>query len=175
MGKVFDGIDETLARWISAQPMWFVATAPLAGDGHVNVSPHGHDTFSALGPHRVGWVDYTGSGVETIAHLPENTALSSREERHQPGRDHPACSEFVGSGASAGDRFGGQRGHYGHQQDGRPRPDPRLASGCEPPMASVYTAPSAAAGAGPDRRSHSRPLSTPARANAAPPSSRRFV
>jgi hypothetical protein len=72
MGKVFDGIDETLGRWISAQPMWFVATAPLAGDGHVNVSPRGHDSFSVLGPHRVGWVDYTGSGVETIAHLREN-------------------------------------------------------------------------------------------------------
>jgi len=32
----------------------------------------GHDSFSILGPHRVGWVDYTGSGVETIAHLREN-------------------------------------------------------------------------------------------------------
>jgi hypothetical protein len=52
--------------------MWFVATAPLAASGHVNVSPRGHDTFSVLGPHRVGWVDYTGSGVETIAHLREN-------------------------------------------------------------------------------------------------------
>src|SRR5436305_8267147 len=52
--------------------MFFVATAPLAGDGRVNVSPRGHDSFSVLGPHRVGWVDYTGSGVETIAHLREN-------------------------------------------------------------------------------------------------------
>ncbi|NHC13062.1 pyridoxamine 5'-phosphate oxidase family protein [Motilibacter deserti] len=72
MGKVFDGIDESLQRWIDAQRMFFVATAPLSGDGHVNVSPRGHDTFSVLGPHRVGWVDYTGSGVETIAHLREN-------------------------------------------------------------------------------------------------------
>jgi len=52
--------------------MWFIATAPLAADGLVNVSPRGQDTFSVLGPHRVGWVDYTGSGVETIAHLREN-------------------------------------------------------------------------------------------------------
>src|ERR1019366_735762 len=72
MGKVFDGIDEALASWIAAQPMWFVATAPLAVDGRVNVSPRGHDSFSVLGAHRVGWVDYTGSGVETIAHLREN-------------------------------------------------------------------------------------------------------
>jgi hypothetical protein len=72
MGKVFDGINEALASWISAQPVWFVATAPLAADGHINVSPRGHDCLSILGPHRVGWVDYTGSGVETIAHLREN-------------------------------------------------------------------------------------------------------
>ena len=72
MGKIFDGIDDALATWIAAQPLWFVATAPLAADGRVNVSPRGHDTFSVLGPRRVGWVDYTGSGVETIAHLREN-------------------------------------------------------------------------------------------------------
>jgi hypothetical protein len=72
VGKVFDGIDEALASWIMAQPVWFVATAPLAADGHVNISPRGHDCLSVLGPHRVGWVDYTGSGVETISHLREN-------------------------------------------------------------------------------------------------------
>jgi hypothetical protein len=69
---VYDGIDEALAEWLCAQPLWFVATAPLAADGRVNISPRGHDTFSVLGPHRVGWVDFTGSGVETIAHLREN-------------------------------------------------------------------------------------------------------
>jgi hypothetical protein len=72
VAKVFDEIDESLATWITAQPMWFVATAPLAGDGHVNLSPRGHDTFSILDPHRVAWVDYTGSGIETISHLREN-------------------------------------------------------------------------------------------------------
>jgi Pyridoxamine 5'-phosphate oxidase len=72
MAKVFESIDEALASWIMAQPVWLVATAPLAADGHVNVSPRGHDCLSVLGPHRVGWVDYTGSGAETIAHLREN-------------------------------------------------------------------------------------------------------
>jgi hypothetical protein len=72
MGRTYDGIDEDLASWLTAAPLWFVGTAPLAADGHVNVSPRGHDTFSVLGPHRVGWVDYTGSGIETIAHLREN-------------------------------------------------------------------------------------------------------
>lgn len=72
MGKVFDAIDPQLAEWMEAQRLWFVSTAPLAADGHVNVSPRGHDTFSVLGANRVGWVDYTGSGIETIAHLREN-------------------------------------------------------------------------------------------------------
>jgi len=72
VGKVFDGIDEVLASWIRAQPVWFVATAPLAADGHVNVSPRGPASLSILGPRQVGWVDHTGSGVETIAHLREN-------------------------------------------------------------------------------------------------------
>ena len=72
MGKVFEWIDDALQRWIAAQPLWFVATAPLAADGRVNVSPRGHDSFSVLDRHRVAWVDYTGSGVETLAHLREN-------------------------------------------------------------------------------------------------------
>ena len=76
MGQVFDGIDASLAAWIGAQPMWFVATAPLAADGHVNLSPRGHDSLSVLGPHRVAWVDYTGSGAETIAHVRENARIT---------------------------------------------------------------------------------------------------
>jgi len=75
VGKVFEGIDEGLAQWISAQPLWFVATAPLAAEGHVNVSPRGYDSLRILGPDRVAWVDYTGSGVETIAHVRENGRL----------------------------------------------------------------------------------------------------
>lgn len=72
MGQVYDGIDDALRAWIKAQPLFFVATAPLAADGHVNMSPRGHDTFTVLDAHRVGWVDLTGSGVETVAHLREN-------------------------------------------------------------------------------------------------------
>jgi hypothetical protein len=72
MGTIFDSIDQNLKAWIAAQPMWFVATAPLGADGHVNVSPRGQESFSVLDDHRVGWIDYTGSGVETIAHLREN-------------------------------------------------------------------------------------------------------
>jgi pyridoxamine 5'-phosphate oxidase-like protein len=72
VGKTYDGIDDDLSAWLTKQPLWFVATAPLGADGHVNVSPRGHDTLSVLGPRRVAWVDYTGSGIETVAHLREN-------------------------------------------------------------------------------------------------------
>lgn len=73
MGKVYDGIDEKLRAWIDKQPVFFVGTAPLRGDGHVNVSPKGMaGTFAVLGPLRVGYLDYFGSGAETVAHLREN-------------------------------------------------------------------------------------------------------
>jgi hypothetical protein len=73
VAKVFDGIDERLERWIAAQRMFFVGTAPLASDGHVNVSPKGPiETLRVLGPHTVAYLDMIGSGAETIAHVREN-------------------------------------------------------------------------------------------------------
>jgi len=73
MAKVFDCIDEHLQRWIAAQQMFFVASAPLAADGHVNVSPKGPiDTLRVLDPHTVAYLDMIGSGAETIAHVREN-------------------------------------------------------------------------------------------------------
>lgn len=72
MGKVHDAIDERLAAWLRAQRVFFVATAPLAADGHVNCSPRGAEGLAVLGPREVAWLDLTGSGVETIAHLREN-------------------------------------------------------------------------------------------------------
>ncbi len=68
MGKVFDAIGPALEQWILEQPMFFVATA--AATGHVNCSPKGlPGTFAVLDPNRVAYLDLTGSGVETIAHL----------------------------------------------------------------------------------------------------------
>ena len=72
MGKSYDGITPELANWIEQQRIFFVATAPLAGDGFINCSPKGMDTFRILGPRDVAYVDLTGSGVETIAHAREN-------------------------------------------------------------------------------------------------------
>jgi hypothetical protein len=73
MGKVFEGVDDRLARWIAAQPMFFVGTAPLDPDGHLNVSPKGPiGALRVLGPSCVAYLDFVGSGAETIAHLREN-------------------------------------------------------------------------------------------------------
>ena len=72
MGKSHDAITPELSKWIGRQRIFFVATAPLAGDGCVNCSPKGMDTFRILGPRKVAYMDLTGSGVETIAHSREN-------------------------------------------------------------------------------------------------------
>ena len=73
MGKVHERIDPRLARWIGAQPMFFVATAPLDADGLVNVSPKGlRGTFAVLDERTFAYVDMTASGIETTAHLREN-------------------------------------------------------------------------------------------------------
>ncbi len=76
MASGFSGIDDATAAFIRAQRMFFVASAPLARDGHVNLSPKGLDSFRVLSPTRVAYADFTGSGVETIAHLRENARLT---------------------------------------------------------------------------------------------------
>jgi hypothetical protein len=100
MGKIYAGLDDRLRQFIAAQPAFFVATAPccadqrgvahgelaelagggqaeLAGGGHVNVSPKGYrDTFAILGPTMVAYLDLTGSGAETIAHLRQNGRIT---------------------------------------------------------------------------------------------------
>ena len=76
MATVFEQIDDRLRAWLLAQPVFFVGTAPLSGDGHVNISPKGMaGTFAVLGPHRVAYLDYFGSGIETVAHLRENRRI----------------------------------------------------------------------------------------------------
>jgi hypothetical protein len=75
--KVHESIDGRLRDFIVDQPMFFVATAPSGPDGHVNVSPKGMaGTFVVRGPHRVAYLDYHGSGAETIAHLRDNGRIT---------------------------------------------------------------------------------------------------
>jgi len=73
MGKLYDTIDGRLEEWIGDQHLFFVGTAPSGSDGHVNVSPKGGiESFRVVDPVTVAYLDFVGSGVETIAHLRDN-------------------------------------------------------------------------------------------------------
>lgn len=77
MGKVLDRIDDDVRRFIAGQQLYFVATAPSGSDGHVNLSPKGHaDTFAVIDDRTVAYLDLTGSGAETAAHLRDNGRIT---------------------------------------------------------------------------------------------------
>ncbi len=72
MGRLSTSLDEATIEFIRAQPMFFVASAPLDPEGHVNLSPKGLNTFRIVDSGRVAYLDLTGSGIETVAHAKEN-------------------------------------------------------------------------------------------------------
>jgi hypothetical protein len=72
MGKFNNHITEEYKTFIEKQHIFFVATAPLMSEGHINLSPKGLDTFRVLSPTRVAYMDFVGSGNETSAHILEN-------------------------------------------------------------------------------------------------------
>lgn len=76
MAQVFEALDQSLREWIGKQHMFFVSTAPLSADGMVNCSPKGYDSFRILNDREVAYLDLTGSGIETVAHLQENGRIS---------------------------------------------------------------------------------------------------
>ena len=75
MAKFYARLDEQLRGFIGEQRMFFTATAPV--EGRINLSPKGMDTFRCLdGGRRVAYLDLTGSGNETAAHLSENGRMT---------------------------------------------------------------------------------------------------
>jgi hypothetical protein len=76
MGKAFEQITDTMQEFIRNQHIFFVGTAPLAAEGHVNISPKGTDCFRILNENRVAYLDLTGSGNETSAHIAENQRIT---------------------------------------------------------------------------------------------------
>lgn len=76
MGRTFEALTPALRSFVEAQHVFFVATAPLSGGGHVNLSPKGGDTFRVLDERCVAYLDLTGSGIETVAHLRENGRIT---------------------------------------------------------------------------------------------------
>jgi hypothetical protein len=133
MGKVYDSITGDLARWLGAQPVFFVATATTDPDTRVNVSPRGLETFRVLGPDRVAWLDLTGSGVETIAHLGADGRITLMFCAFD---DPPQIIRLHGHGRVhelGGDDFEELRPHFPDLPDGRAIIDvavERIASSC---------------------------------------------
>jgi len=76
MGKTYTELNDKLSAFIMAQKMFFVATAPLSPDGHVNVSPKGYNSFTIIDKNTVAYLDYGGSGIETHAHVVENGRIT---------------------------------------------------------------------------------------------------
>jgi len=76
MGKFYEAITPEQEAFIQAQQIFFVGTAPLSAEGHINLSPKGYDVLRVLSPHEVAYLDLTGSGNETSAHLAENGRIT---------------------------------------------------------------------------------------------------
>ncbi|WP_405800642.1 pyridoxamine 5'-phosphate oxidase family protein [Streptomyces sp. NBC_01506] len=77
MGKHYERIDGRIRTFIEEQPLFFTATAPLADDGHVNLSPKGRSgSLVVLDESTLAYLDFGGSGAETIAHLRENGRIT---------------------------------------------------------------------------------------------------
>lgn len=74
--KVYDKLDDRIIGFIEKQKMFFVASAPLSGDGHINLSPKGYDAFKVIDDTTVAWLDLGGSGIETQAHVQENGRIT---------------------------------------------------------------------------------------------------
>jgi hypothetical protein len=76
MGQRLQQITPELRLAIEQAPLFFVATAPLSASGHVNLSPKGHGTLRVVDAQRVAYLDLTGSGNETAAHVTQNGRLT---------------------------------------------------------------------------------------------------
>lgn len=76
MGKSFPALLPEHEAFIKRQHIFFVGSAPLQADGHINVSPKGYDALRILSPSQVAYLDVTGSGNETSAHLDQNRRIT---------------------------------------------------------------------------------------------------
>lgn len=76
MGTSFDKITEPMKAFVERQHVFFVSTAPSGDEGRVNLSPKGYDSFRILHDHRVAYLDFIGSGAETIAHVRQNGRIT---------------------------------------------------------------------------------------------------
>ena len=110
MGRKYETLADSVVAFVEEQPMFFVATAPMKENGHVNVSPKGADSLRVIDNTTIIYADLTGSGAETIAHLRDNGRITimwcsfgprprilrvyGRGEHLLPS--HPEFAEFAG-------------------------------------------------------------------------------
>ena len=105
MGRTYESLAPDLRDWLAQQSVFFVATAPLSAQGHVNCSPKGGDAFRVISDREVAYLDLTGSGIETVAHLQENgrvvlmfcafTGAPRIVRLHGRGKVvYPGCADF---------------------------------------------------------------------------------
>lgn len=76
MGRIYETLDGEIGDFIRRQHLFFVATAPTDPEAHLNISPRGLDCLRILGPTTVAWLDLTGSGIETVAHVRDNGRIT---------------------------------------------------------------------------------------------------
>ncbi|KAJ2784489.1 hypothetical protein H4R18_001111 [Coemansia javaensis] len=76
MGTFREGLTDADQAWVRKQRIYFLATAPRGGGGHVNASPKGYDTLRVVGSNRIVLLDGLGSGCETISHVRENGRIT---------------------------------------------------------------------------------------------------
>lgn len=119
MGKKHPALEGPIREFIERQKMFFVATAPLDAHGMLNLSPKGLDTFRILGPRTAAYVDLTGSGIETVAHLKENGRIVLMFCAFE---GPPKILRLRGRGRAVEPRdaeFAGFRVHFGELAGGR--------------------------------------------------------
>ena len=76
MSQTYDRLTDRLIAFIGRQKLFFVATAPLSGEGCVNVSPKGYDSLAVIDDRTLAYLDLGGSGIETQAHVQENGRIT---------------------------------------------------------------------------------------------------
>ena len=76
MAKFYTQMEDHHQQFIESQHLFFVSTAPISGEGHINLSPKGLDSFRVLSPSKVAYMDIVGSGNETSAHILENGRIT---------------------------------------------------------------------------------------------------
>ena len=72
VAKIYEELDNRLRAFIANQKMFFVGSAPCSDQGMINISPKGMGSFRILDSKTVAYLDYTGSGIESVAHIKEN-------------------------------------------------------------------------------------------------------